>query len=172
MLRTLFGWALCALVLGAGLILAGAKAPANALEEEGPPKTALKEGERTLQKGRQGSYCWPMGPGSGACADYAPRFPDVDRVARGSELTVRILEPQRPRSFELTAYRRVDNNDYPMGEGQSVPFDWRRVARNGKTVAWDAVFEVGQPDRHYYMDGFGVWRKGDSSWYFHVKTGA
>ena len=159
-----------ALLLGLGLALGGALAPARALDGD-PARAILKQDGRTLQKGKQGSYCWPTGPGEFTCADAVPSYPRVDRVAEGSKLRVRISESQKPRDLDLTAYRRVNANDVPVGDGQNLRYDWERVRRNGKTVAWEAVFRVGQPNRHYYLSAFGRWKKADASWDFHVKTG-
>ncbi len=46
-------------------------------------------------------------------------------------------------------------------------------------MAWDAVFSVDRPDRHYYLVTEGHWqdRQGCGScqfafWSFHVKTGS
>jgi len=54
-----------------------------------------------------------------------------------------------------------------------------RVVRDGKTVAWDAVFSVNRPSRHYYLISEGHWQDregcgGDqyAYWSFHVKTRA
>lgn len=53
-----------------------------------------------------------------------------------------------------------------------------RVARDGKTVAWDAVFSVNRPSRDYYLITEGHWQdaqgcEGDqfAFWSFHVETG-
>lgn len=160
---------LCALVIGAGIVVLGTGTSAYALDDR-PPVTILKKGDRALQNGRQGSYCWTFGPDSHGCADYLPSYPAADLVREDSELYVRIFKAERPEEFNLAAYRKVEEHDFPVGNAQDVPFNWRRVARDGRTVAWDATFKVRQPDRHYYLNAFGIWREGDSSWYFHVKT--
>ncbi len=52
-----------------------------------------------------------------------------------------------------------------------------RVVKDGKTVAWDAVFFVNRPGRDYYLISEGHWqdREGCGAdqyayWSFHVKT--
>jgi hypothetical protein len=46
----------------------------------------------------------------------------------------------------------------------------RRVKRGGETVTWDVSFRVNRPDRHYYLDVFGIWNDaggrayGDAYW--------
>ena len=103
-------------------------------------------------------------------------FPNGVRVPEDSELRIRIRKSQHPKEFELTAYRRVDRDEYPIGDGRELPVTLERVMRNGETVAWDAVFQVKVPDRHYYLYAFGVWRdvRGngdqDASWTYHVRT--
>ena len=172
MVRGLFGGILAvvgALVLAAGALTVVGQSPALA-RDGGPPTTVLKKGQRTLQKGNQGSYCWSSGPDSGMCVDAVSDYPVADRVEEGSKLYIRISKAQRPRSFDLAAYRKVDRNEYPVGRPQDVPFSWRPVMRDGERIAWDAVFELDQPDRHYYLDAFGIWKEGDSSWSFHAKT--
>jgi hypothetical protein len=45
------------------------------------------------------------------------------------------------------------------------------------TVAWDAVFDLKRPDRHYYLVARGHWQDAEGSgeqqyahWAFHAKT--
>jgi hypothetical protein len=67
---------------------------------------------------------------------------------------------------------------WPIGQARRLDTTLRRVERDGKTVAWNVFFRVDQPDRHYYLDTFGMWKEvpgthisyGDVSWTFHVKT--
>jgi hypothetical protein len=49
---------------------------------------------------------------------YRTRFPEADRVAAGSKLRVRVSKAQRPDSFEVAAYRTVDEEGEPSGEGR------------------------------------------------------
>jgi hypothetical protein len=72
------------------------------------------------------------------------RFPGVDRVATGSTLRVRIFKEQRPGSLKVTAHRKVDKDDYPVGKPQALRRTLDPVVRGGKTVAWDARFRVSQ----------------------------
>jgi hypothetical protein len=55
----------------------------------------------------------------------------------------------------------------------------KRVVRDGRTVAWDAVFRVGQPGRDYYLVTEGHWKDREGCdddqfayWSFHVKARA
>jgi hypothetical protein len=81
---------------------------------------------------------------------YVFRFPGVDRVAARSSLRVRIFKEQRPGSFMVRAYRKVAEDDYPVGKPQVLRTTLDPVVRGGKTVAWDARFRVSQPSRDYY----------------------
>lgn len=168
---------LCALVMGA-LVVAGVQASANAHDHR-PPEAILMKGERELQRGNLGSYCWtrPAGDGSfvGECSDAVSGYPAAERVGEDSKMRIRIFKTQRPRDFSLSAYRKIDADGF--GRARRIPFSLRRVVEDGETVAWDAVFNVNQPNRHYYLDAFGIWKdeqgggNQDASWTFHVKTG-
>ncbi len=91
---------------------------------------------------------------------------------------VRIFKSQRPDYFEITAYPALDEEGTPSGEGRLLNRSLERVVRDGKTVAWDAYFEVNRPDRDYYLVGEGHWKDREgcagvdqyASWSFHVKT--
>jgi hypothetical protein len=137
-----------------------------------PPKTVLYKGERELQTGRLGSYCWFAPSGAGKCVDVAElSYPAADSVPAGSTLHVRILKPQRPEKFSILAYRKIDEWGFPAGRTRRLETSLRRVVEEGQTVAWDVFFRVNQPGRHYYLDAFGVWEDaGDASWNLHVKT--
>ncbi len=91
---------------------------------------------------------------------------------------MRIFKSQRPDSFEIAAYRTVDENGQPSGQGRLLNRSLERVVRDGKTVAWDAVFFVNRPGRDYYLISEEHWqdREGCGAdqyayWSFHVKTG-
>ena len=137
-----------------------------------PPKTVLYEGQRELQTGRLGSYCWFGPPGGGRCADVAKlRYPAADSVRAGSTLYVRVLKTQRPERFSISAYRKVDEWGFPTGKTRRLESSLRRVVRDGRTVAWEVLFRVNEPERHYYLNAFEVWEgAGDASWTFHVMT--
>lgn len=160
----------------------GASVPAGAHDHR-IPQTILKKGARELQPGtRVEESNWVYPAGDGLCANenavYRWRFPYTNRVLAGSELKVRIFKSQRPDSFEIAAYPELDKDGFPSGEGRLLNRDLERVVRDGKTVAWDAIFKVRRPDRDYYLVGEGHWKDredcGDAdqyaSWSFHVRT--
>jgi len=148
------------------------------------PDTVLKKGTRDLQAGRRViDSSWNQPAGNNECvtqnAIYAPGFPEVDRVAAGSRLRVRIFKVQRPDTFEVVAYARANRDGQPAGEGRTLRSTLRPVLEDDRTVAWDAVFFVDRPDRDYYLVTEGHWQdtqgcEGDqwAYWSFHVKTGS
>lgn len=148
------------------------------------PETVLKKGIRDLQAGtRVMESSWNRPSGDNECLNesiiYRTRFPEVDRVTAGSKLRVRVSKAQRPDSFVVAAYRAVDENGQPVGEGRPLKRSLERVVRDGRTVAWDAVFSVHRPGRDYYLISEGHWKDregcgGDqfAFWGFHVKTRA
>jgi hypothetical protein len=155
-----------ALVLLSGVFVAGVQGQAKALASH-PPDAILKQGNKILQDGRLISYCWMDG-----CADGVSNYPSAVLVEPGNRLHIRLSENRRPVQFSLGSRRSPD------GQWRRIDTTLRRVERDGKTVAWDAYFRLEHPDRHYFMDAFGVWKddggteRGDASWQFHLKTGS
>ncbi len=148
------------------------------------PDTVLMKGTKELQAGtRVVESSWDRPAGDNECVNvnafYTTRFPETDRVAAGAKLRVRIVKSQRPDSFEIAAYRKVDENGAPSGQGRLLNRTLERVVRDGKTVAWDAIFSVNGADRDYYLISEGHWQDRDGCgadqfayWSFHVKTGS
>jgi hypothetical protein len=176
-------WTAVLLVVVAALMAAlAASTPASAHDHE-IPQTILKKGAKGLQVGtRVIESSWVHPAGENECvqvtAFYDFRYPRVDHVAAGSKLRVRIFKAQRPDSFEIGAYPKVDEKGQPAGEGQRLQRTLEPVVRDGKRVGWDAIFSVERPDRHYYLIGAGRWQDRDGCgnaeqyayWSFHVKT--
>lgn len=148
------------------------------------PDTVLKKGTEKLQAGTLvNESSWNRPAGDGLCVNqsaiYRTRFPETDRVAAGAKLRVRIFRAQRPDSFKIAAYPRLDGNGNPSGEARLLKRSLERVVSDGKMVAWDAVFSVKSPRRDYYLISEGHWQDregcpGDqyAFWSFHVKTRA
>ena len=146
------------------------------------PKTVLVKGEKELQVGRMvKESSWTYLDGEGGLntdtAYYYWSFPEVDRVAAGSEMRLRIFKDQQPEVFELAAYPKVDERGRPSGTKRLLSASFEPVVRDGLTVAWDAVFDLNRPDRHYYLVGRGHWQDAEGSgeqqyahWAFHAKT--
>jgi hypothetical protein len=181
------GWtrrmvALLVAVAVAGAVLI-AQGPALAHDHK-IPRTVLMKGAKELQVGTKVyKSSWDQLFNEELCygevIEYRYRFPETNGVAAGSKLRVRIFKAQRPDSFEIAAFRTVDENGEPSGEGRLLNRTLERVVSDGKTVAWDAVFSVNRPNRDYYLVTKGHWkdRAGCGTdqfayWSFHVKTRA
>ena len=179
-------WLLVVLVLAvvlATLALLTATAQAGSFEDR-PPKAVLMKGATVLQTGRTGSSCWTSyeeGSGNwvGLCVDKIYSFPRVNIIKADSRLHVRLNKPQRPEKFTIYAYPRLDQYGTPnYDEAQELRHTFRRVERDGKTVAWNVFFRFNRPGRHYYLEAFGTWKRvpgthisyGDGAWFFHGKT--
>lgn len=171
---------LAAVLLGlAGIVLA--QAPAEAHDHR-IPATVLKKGARELQAGTKVfESSWNAPAVGGGCVTqatiYRTRFPEADSVPAGTELSVRVSKAQRPDSFEVVAYKALDENGEPAGDGRPLKRSLERVVRGGETVAWDAVFTVKNPGRDYYLVSEGHWQDSDGCrgdqfafWSFHVRT--
>jgi hypothetical protein len=146
------------------------------------PKTALVKGDNELQAGRLvKESSWTYADGEGGLntdtAYYYWRFPEVDRVAAGSEVRIRVFKDRQPETFVLAAYPKVSERGRPLGEKRLLSASFEPVVREGLTVAWDAVFELDRPDRHYYLVSRAHWQDAEgsgeqqyASWAFHAKT--
>ena len=189
------GWRLTLALLAAmtvglfGVLLT--QGPAQAHDHR-IPNTVLMKGAKELQTGHRviESY-WASDAGDGLCelrtTNYTFElldgsgfnYPEVDRMAAGSELRVRISKTQRPDSFSVAAYPTIDEHGNPSGQGRLLRRSLERVVVDGKTVAWDARFSVNRPSRDYYLIAEGHWQDREgcdadqyAHWSFHVKTRA
>jgi hypothetical protein len=174
---------LAAMAVGLFGVLLLASGPAQAHDHQ-IPDTVLKKGAKELQAGtlvKESS--WDQLTGDDECLNlstiYRTRFPETDRVAAGSKLRVRVSKAQRPDSFQVAAYRTVDEEGEPSGEGRLLKRSLEPVTVDGRTVAWDAVFSVNRPGRDYYLISEGRWQDSEgcqneqfASWSFHVRTRA
>ena len=169
------------IVLGAvALVLYSQPAVAH---DHQPPETVLMKGSKELQAGRlTDEYRWsyPSPSGKACWTDDATipfAFPrSLPTVAAGSTLKVRVYKRHEPRPMVV---QEIDHEGQPRGE---VAANMRPVARDGKTVAWDAVFTVDRPDTVYSLLAEGHWQDRDCSvepieadqftrWSFRLKTG-
>jgi len=136
---------------------------------EKPPKTYLRDGERRLQRGKLGSYCWFSGE-QGVCVDALPSWPKASRVEADEKLRMRLRKKQKPMKLSLTTYTKVKKNGIPKGSGRHLDRKLKRVKRGGKTIGWKAVFTLPKPGRHYYISVFARWDEGDATYFFHART--
>ncbi len=187
------GWRLAVAFLAAimvgllGVLLTQGSAEAH---DHRIPDTVLKKGAKNLQTGRRVIDSRWSSPSGDECVSITTyytfdlpgdkfNYPEAHRVAASRELRVRIFKAQRPDFFSVAAYPKIDGHGNPSGQGRLLERTLKRVVIDGKTVAWDAVFSVDRPDRHYYLIGEGHWQDrqgcgGDqhAHWSFHVKTRA
>ena len=173
--------ALAVSVVGIFLLAQG---PASAHDHK-PPKTVLMKGAKELQSGRlveEYTWSYPSRNGNSCITDEAALafgFPrEAPTVAAGSKLKVRIYNSQRPEPFYM---QEVDREGVGRGEVSVV---LKPVLRDGRTVAWDAVFSVERPRSVYRLVAEGHWQDRDCSdpepidphqfayWSFRVKTGS
>jgi hypothetical protein len=134
-----------------------------------PPKSYLRDGDRRLQRGKLGSYCWVTG-NQGVCADALPSWPKAARVGADEKLRIRFRKKQKPTGLSLTAYKKVKKNGIPKGEGRELDHKLNRVKRDGETIGWKAIFSLAKRGRHYYISAFARWDEGDASYFFHART--
>ena len=142
------------------------------------PSSVLVRGLRR-QRALLTSYCWTSRPDAtgtttAVCADGVSDYPDRGlRIKVGRRARIRFRWPRRPDGVGLRAYRRVENErfgEFPSGPGRRLGFRLRPHRRNDRIVAWDAVFVHGRRRRHYYIDAFVKWSRGDGFYQFHTKT--
>ena len=179
---------LAAAMVALAALAAMTQPPPAEAHDHRPPKAVLMKGAKELQAGYLRAYCWwyppdPAGEFQQVCLDKVPNWPEADRVAAGSKLRARVFKTQKPDagSFEVVAFSRVDRSGLEAGRAQRLAVSLKPVVRDGRRVAWDAVFYVNRPDRHYYLFAGGQWQDAvggsslppqDATWNFHVKTPA
>jgi hypothetical protein len=178
--RTLVVVVVVATTALASMAIVAAEARAGS-SSDGFPKLVLMQCETELQ-GRQFYYgTWNQykaGEWNKVYADGIGGFPQADTVRAGSRLHIKINKPERPASFKIRSYRRVDQFSNPIGTRRLLDTTLRRVEREGKTVGWKVFFRVNEPDRHYYLETSGRWERvpgthisyGHSHENYHVKT--
>ena len=111
---------LAAIAVGFAVVFLVGQRPASA-HDHLISKTVLVEGEERLQAGRlvkESSRTYADGEG-GLNTDtayyYYWRFPDVNRVAAGAEMRIRVFVDRQPEAFVLAAYPRVTKRAGPTG---------------------------------------------------------
>jgi hypothetical protein len=107
------------------------------------------------------------------CSDGFPDYPAAARVSAPARLVLRIHYPAKPRRWFVHAYRAVNSEDgwtSPVGPRESIPFRLKPHRVQGEVKAWDVVFRVTEPLRHYYLDTGGDLAQGDVFYGLHVRT--
>jgi hypothetical protein len=131
---------------------------------------------KARQRGRLQSFCWVTGhQGSNtACAGGAYTWPEEDGTPGGKRALLRIHKIQRPRRLKITRWRRVDDQNAPIGEGREVRYNLSTELHRGEVVQ-EARFHLPRRRGHYYLRVFGMWRdvvsneKQNATWSFHLK---
>lgn len=163
------------------VVLVGAFVPAQAQHRK-PPRVILKA-PHSWQRGVLGTHCWSWvdrgsDEGTGFCADaFGHSFPEPDTTAAGGRARFRMWAPRRPAEVSIMAWREVDGEGQPVGEGSEVPFVLRRHFKDGELVAFDAKFDLPDESGELYLWLFAKWEEiryphgrgeGDGSWDFHL----
>ena len=169
---------LIVLVVALGILLVAAQAGAgSAVNRKSPPHLSLRYRGDVIQRDTPYTFCWSYsngdGSGTGMCADGFPRYPRAAEVKAGSRLVLRIHYPAKPDRWHLNAYRAIvrhDHYDETVGEPEKIHFRLRAHRVDGAVKAWDVVFRVTEPLRHYYLDTRGYMRQGDAFYALHVRT--
>jgi|tagenome__1003787_1003787.scaffolds.fasta_scaffold20981624_3 hypothetical protein len=179
------GRALVLVVMVATMALAGtaivaAEAQAGSYSD-GFPEQVLMKGKTVPQDGYlyYGNWNWyEAGEWNTVNADGLGDYPRADTVRAPSKLHIKIDKPERPATFRIRAYEKVDRWSNLIGTGKLLHTTFKRVERDGKTVGWNVFFRINRPDRHYYLQTYGRWARvpdthisyGDLSLHYHLKT--
>ena len=143
-------------------------------DERRPPRGVLRDDGSAAQTGTIWSYCWSYSPGGDTgwtgCADGWYSWPNAARVDAGERLALRWRTTDRPRRIALATYEDVRGDDRPKGTREHLDYRLKAVRSRGEVVAWEALFELDEAGRHYYIDAYVVWNQGDVSYTFHART--
>ncbi len=147
------------IVVAAAAVLGGPP-PAGAGNHK-PPATRLNVGAKQ-QWGALTGYCW-----NGACVDGIG-FPTARRVPGDHRARITIYKDERPQGVSLTSWKKIDEDEVPIGPHKKVDFTLRKKREGGDTV-WRVIFHL--PDRrgHLYLNLLADWDAGDAFWHFHLK---
>ena len=169
---------LIAIVVSATLLLGVQAAAAGSdVNRKRPPEISLRHQGEVVQRARPFTFCWSYAnddnTGTGMCADGFPRYPRAALVEASDRLVLRIHYPAKPEAWFLRAYRAIirhEHYDEPVGEAQRIPFKMRPYRVDGKVRAWNLIFRVEEPNRHYYLDTGGDLQQGDAFYALHIRT--
>ena len=160
-----------------GTLLSAAQAgAASDVNRKSPPHLSLRFRGDVVQRADAYTYCWSYSSGNtgtGMCADGFSRYPRAAEVPAGSRLVIRIHYPAKPERWHLYAYRTIvrhEHYDETVGEAEKIPFRMRAYRVDGAVRAWDLVFRVEEPMRHYYLETGGDLRQGDAFYSLHART--
>lgn len=163
MRRTLVGTLILAFLLPSPATLAGGR--------QKPPHTTLQAGGLRQQGGR-GTYCWSF-KGGFVCADYfSYRWPRAKTTQADQNARIKIRRGFKPETSNLHAYRHVDEDGYPTGDGWGVPHEVRKQTVNGRT-RYFLHFHIMKKEGDYYLTldtdlAEKNHESGDVTYFFHL----
>ena len=173
-MRKLMGVVLAAVLLASAI---SAAAATDGLNRKQPPRLRLLHKGEIVQRSHPWSYCWSYstsdGGGTGMCADGFPRYPRAARVNAPARLVLRIPYQAEPQRVDLTAHRlivRHEGWDESVGRGEDIAYRLKPHRERGHITAWDVIFRVTEPLRHYYLDVDARLRQGDAAYALHLRT--
>ncbi|MDQ3964467.1 MAG: hypothetical protein M3277_11235 [Actinomycetota bacterium] len=149
-----------------------------------PPAAKLVSGD-TTQWGRLGTYCWSWfdegeSGGTGQCVDALPSWPRAKSARSEARTRIRFRVPGCPTEATLTWWEDIDENNFPVGDGQSLDARKKPMRRDGEVVACRLLFHLPDHRGHMYLDLFTTWDEifryedgrgggGDADYTFHLK---
>ena len=163
------------LALASSMVL-GAQSTGSA-DDHSPPMALLRI-RGFPERGRVVSVDW-VHRKDGRCVERRRegdlRFGPATRVDLGAHpARLRLLTPRRPR-LRIVTWILADDQRHPLGPAEEIPFELEPLARNGRTLAWDAVFSFLVLE-HRYFAVFARWpdREGcdqmqRATWTYHVR---
>ena len=164
-------------ITAAMLLVATQAGAASGPNRKSPPDISMRYQGDVVQTARPYTYCWGHSNGDGTGTDECmagfPRYPRAAKVEAPARLRLRIHYPVKPQDWFLKAYSAIvrhEHYDETVGEAEKIPFRLRPHRVNGKVRAWDLVFRLEEPSRHYYFDTGGDLAQGDAFYALHART--
>jgi hypothetical protein len=103
-----------------------------------PPKSYLRDGDRRLQRGKLGSYCWVSG-NQGVCVDALPSWPKAASVRADEKLRMRFRKKQKPK-LSLMTYKKVKEKRHSQGAGAASPSQVEASERSRRNPSVESHF--------------------------------
>lgn len=165
-----------AALMAAAVVAASVPAVAH---DHRPPRTKLTA-RNVEQAGQLGSYCWSHAtedPGvhERLCVDSIFTWPRAQRTRAGRPARIRIFKTTAPEDLNLRAWRKVDENNFPVGDGRDLTYAMKQDTVDGRTVL-DVAFRLPPRPGHLYIEMFGTWQDTeggetlqDAFWHFHLR---
>jgi hypothetical protein len=100
-------------------------------------------------------------------------YPKAAVVDGPDRVVIRIPYSAEPSRLNVTAYRKVKKEHgwhQTVGRGEKLAYDLKPQREKGHIVAWDAVLQLEEEDRHFYLDVFARLRQGGVSYALHART--